>query len=492
MRQTRLPMPWPRLPAAAALLLAAALLAGCQVNPATGREQFVMGSVQQDAAIGRQQHAQVLAEFGGVYDDPALTAYVDQIGQRLATQTEFKGLPYTFTVLDDDLVNAFALPGGYVYVTRGLVAWANDEAELASVIAHEIGHVTARHGAERIGRTTIAGIGLAVLGIATDSPDLQQAAGVGAQLVLSAYSRDQELEADDLGIRYLGRAGYDPMASPDFLTQLERSDRYEALVDGRSGNSGGLGGYFSTHPPTGQRIRIARAAVTPGARGVRGEETHMARVAGLLWGESPDRGFVRGGTFLLPDPGIRWEATAPFTLDQAPGGVVGREPGGGQLLFDHGTLTRPMSPDAYLTQVWARDLRLDRVERISVNGFPAATGTARVNTRSGPADLRLIAIAGGERLYRFQFLTPVARTRALSEPLRRITYSFRPTGPGDRALMRPRRLAVETVRPGQTAQEFARRMAVEQRPLELFLALNGLDSPTQLRAGDRVKLVVPG
>ena len=471
------------------LLAAMVTLAGCQVNPATGREQFVMGSVEQDAAIGRQQHSSVLAEFGGAYPDRELAAYVDRIGQSLVAQTEIADLDYTFTVLDDDLVNAFALPGGYVYVTRGLMAWANDEAELASVIAHEIGHVTARHGAERMSRSTVAGLGLAVLGVAIDSPGLQQAANVGAQLVLSAYSRDQEFEADGLGIRYLSRAGYDPLGSADFLSQLDRNSRYQSLgaggAQGRSSQS-----YFSTHPPTGERIQLARAAVTPGAQGVRGEDRLLSRLDGMLWGESGDQGYLRGDVFLLPNPGIRWNAVPPFTLDQHPTGILGQEPGGSQFLFDYGQLTRRMSMETYLTQVWAPDLRLSQVQRININSFVAATGTTRISTRNGPRDLRLIAIDGGAQLYRFQFLTPVDRTRALSEPLRRITYSLRPTGPSDQALMRPQRIAVQTVQPGQTANDYARRMAVDDYPLELFLAMNGLDSPNQLRIGDRVKLIV--
>ena len=185
-----------------ALSLALVALAACTTNPATGRNSFTgFMSPQQELQIGAEEHPKILATFGGAYDDAGIAAYVDEVGQRLARNSDLPELKLTFTVLDSSIVNAFALPGGYVYVSRGLLALARNEAELAGVLAHEIGHVTARHSAQRYSQTIIAGLGANVLGAVVGAP-AGQLAQLGAATYLSAYSRDQEFEADTLGVRY--------------------------------------------------------------------------------------------------------------------------------------------------------------------------------------------------------------------------------------------------------------------------------------------------
>ena len=213
-----------------ALLLtpALALPAACArvVNPATGQTEFTAMSPEQERQTGKAQHPQVLMQFGGAYDDPELQAYVTRTGRELVAVSELPKEEFTFTVLDSDVINAFALPGGYVYITRGLLALADDEAELAGVMAHEIGHVTARHSAQRYSRGVLAQGGVAigtilagVLGGGAGAQLAQQAGGASAQAYLAGYSRDQEFQADDLGVRYLARAGYDPTAMSGFLDQ---------------------------------------------------------------------------------------------------------------------------------------------------------------------------------------------------------------------------------------------------------------------------------
>ncbi|MFM2042946.1 MAG: hypothetical protein RLY86_1522, partial [Pseudomonadota bacterium] len=202
-----------RIRQAATFLMAAVtgvlLLGACAVNPATGERQFTgLLPAAQEAAIGAEQHPRILEEFGGTLNDPAIQAYVDGIGQRLAANTELPGVTYTFTVLDSDVVNAFALPGGYVYVTRGLMQLANSEAQLAGVIGHEIGHITGRHAAERYSQGTLAQLG-AVAAAVLGGQELGQMAAQGAQLAVAGWGRGQELEADQLGIRYMANVGYE-------------------------------------------------------------------------------------------------------------------------------------------------------------------------------------------------------------------------------------------------------------------------------------------
>ena len=300
------------LAAAVALLTA---LAGCAVNPATGRQQFSLLSPQQEASIGQREFPRLVEQFGGEYGDPALQAYVERVGRQVVQATGTAGQRYSFTVLDSDLPNAFALPGGYVSVTRGLLALMNDEAELAGVMAHEIAHVTARHSAERYSQSTLAQLATGIIGSATGSNELAEAFGTGAQLYLLSYSRGQESEADLVGIRYLADADYDPFAMSSFLGQLGRHSDLDARLDGRS-TGGGLPAYLSTHPRTEDRVRQASAlaAQAPGQSTRRNRDAYLSAVDGITWGDTGRNGFIDGETLSHPAEGFRWQAPRGFQL----------------------------------------------------------------------------------------------------------------------------------------------------------------------------------
>src|SRR5262249_7619116 len=232
-------------------------VSGCTINPATGEPSFTgLMSESDEVRIGRESRSQVLAEFGGVYEDPKLDRYIDSLGQLLARASDRPNLQYTFTVLNSPVVNAFATPGGYVYITRGLLALASSEAEVAGVLAHEIGHVAARHAAERQGQAVLASIPGILTGVVTGSDTLAQAVDTGAAAHLQSYSRDQEYQADLLGVRYLTRANYDPMGMATFLQQLEANGRLDATIMGRPEIADQFS-ITSTHPRTADRIQRA-------------------------------------------------------------------------------------------------------------------------------------------------------------------------------------------------------------------------------------------
>ena len=272
------------------LIPALALPSACArvVNPATGQTEFTAMSPAQEQEIGEEQHPQVLMQFGGPYDDAELQSYVSRIGDELAAVSELPELDFTFTVLNSEVINAFALPGGYVYITRGLLALADNEAELAGVMAHEIGHVTARHSAQRYSRGVLAQGGLAigtvlagVLGGGAAADLVQQAGGLGAQAYLAGYSRDQEFQADELGVRYMARAGYDPTAMSSFLEKLERNDQLMRRLSGprRRGSRVQLVRHAPAHARSGAARRRAgerrdrRARIAPGARTISSRST---------------------------------------------------------------------------------------------------------------------------------------------------------------------------------------------------------------------------
>ncbi len=484
---------WTRIGTIAAAALALlATLAGCAVNPTTGREQFSLLSPEQEASIGEREFPRLVEQFGGEYADPALQAYVERVGRQVVQATGAAGQRYRFTVLDSDLPNAFALPGGYVSVTRGLLALMNDEAELAGVMAHEVAHVTARHSAERYSQATLAQLATDIIGSATGSNELAEAIGTGAQLYLLSYSRGQESEADSIGIRYLAGAGYDPFAMSSFLGQLDRNRDLDARIDGRS-SGGSLPAYLSTHPRTEERVRqasaVAAQAMGPSSR--RDRDAYLSAIDGLAWGETGRGGFIDGTVLTHPAEGFRWEAPQGFQLSHSGSRVVGNDRSGSVIAFDVVSPRGTAAPVTYLTREWARDTGVAGVESIDVNGFPAATGTLQVNTNAGVRDIRLIAIRSDQdRIARFLFFTPPTITAQMAPAFQRTTYSFRPLTARERSALSPRRIQVVTVRRGDTVSSLARRMAFDDFQVERFLALNGLDAGAPLLAGQQVKLIV--
>ena len=475
------------------------LLTACTTNPATGDKSFTaFMSPEQERQIGAQQHSRLVEEMGGLYPDPALQAYVADVGAKLVRVSETPDLPYTFTIVDTDDVNAFALPGGYVHVTRGLLALANSEAELAGVLAHEIAHVAARHAAERYSRSVAAGLGAAILGALARASGLPAGAGdlaaLGSQAYLQSYSRDQELEADMLGIRYLAEAGYEPGAMADFLTNLDNYSRLQAALAGRSAATAEARGVMASHPR--QADRIARASQlagqTPLADAEAGKDAYLARIDGLIYGDSPEQGLRVGRDFYHRSLRIAFRVPPGFAVINRPRSVIARGPEGSLMALDMVRAPNVPGPAAYILGTWG-GLRLTELDRIEVNGMEGATGAARVQTRGGVADVRLVAIrADPPRLYRFVFLTPPRLTGKLAPEMKRTVYSFRRLTEAEAAAVEALRIRVVTVKPGDTARSLAADMPFADDRLEHFLVLNRIDPDTPLKPGQKVKIVAGG
>lgn len=489
-------MPPPRrrparaIAAAALIALAAAPLGGCTTNPATGGTTFTgFMDTADEVKIGREQHPKVLQAFGGEYRDPEIQRYVAGLGALLARTVERKDLEYRFTVLDSDVVNAMAIPGGYVYVTRGLLALADNEAQLAGVLAHELGHLTALHHASQHGQSLLANILVGALGVAGGGLAAQGGSLLAGTTLLS-FSREQEYQADELGIRYMARAGYDPAEMSRFLDKLRGDSRLAAALAGRSPDAVDQFNYLATHPAPIERVRraAALAAETPVRDPMVAADVYLGRIDGLIYGDSPDEGFIRGRAFLHPGLGIRFEVPPGFRLVNTPRAVVGQGPDGARILFDGARAAGPVGD--YLTGTWGRSLRLSGLAALDVNGFPAATGTTQLRIGDRPYDLRLIAIrTGPERVFRFVFATPTTRTAQLAEDLQRATYSLRPLAPAEAAGLKPNRVRIVRVRPGDTADAMAAAMPFSDRPLERFQVLNGLEPGAALVPGRAVKLI---
>lgn len=479
-------------------VLVAPSLSSCSVNPATGKQSFTaFMSPEREKEVGRQEHEKILDQFGGVYDDPELGAYIARIGGKLAKNSELPDLNFTFTVLNDFKVNAFALPGGYVYITRGLLTIAADEAEVAGVLGHEIGHVTARHTAQRYSATMATNIGLQVLGAIgsiAGVPGTGQLASIGAQLALQSYSREQELESDMLGVRYIARAGYDPDAMAGFFHKLQARTALEAKMS-HSKDSSEKFSVMSTHPLTSERIVAAKNLATVATINgrTRSRQVYQKVIDGMIFGDDPKQGVVRGRVFEHPDLGIRFEVPPDFTLVNQPQQVVAHGPDDAAIVFDMADLKdvrAARSLGDYIGRYWLGRAGAKDIETITINGMEAATAHARLKINGKTYDARPVVIRPDRTaVYRLMFLSLPEKTASLGDDYRRTTYSFRGLSANESAAIKPLRLALRDVVDGDTAEKFARRMPMENFALEWFELLNDLGHDQPLTPGGQVRVV---
>ena len=467
---------------------AAAFLAIGLTGPGPAAADWLSGL---ERSLGAQQHEQLVQDFGGAYENPEIQTYVDSLGQFLARTSEQPDLDYTFTVLDSPVVNAFALPGGYVYVTRGLLALAENEAQLAGVLAHEIGHVNASHGLNRVGAGIVGELATIGLGWLLG----EEAAAFGSsvtQLGMRAYSRDQEYEADVLGVKYLARAGYDPGAMADFLDVLLQHSRLEAEIAGNPGAPDAFN-IMATHPRTADRIEQAlrEAGLADVPEPMIARDLYLGKIDGLLYGDSPEDGFVRDRRFLHPQLRFAFEVPEGFRLLNGQTRVIAVDREGARLVFDR---DRPESNSllTYLQREWAgEEVELEQLADFVVDGLPAATGLAKIETRQGPRHLRLAAIRMPDgTAYRFLFATTPQQSRAYADAFVDTLYSFRRLSRTEAETLKPLRLAVRQVRPGETVASLARDLPFANHREARFRALNGLEAESELKAGQKIKIVV--
>ena len=489
-----------RLGAAIALLFLMSGIAACSVNPATGERRFTaFMSPEDEKRIGADEHPKIIKQFGGAYDEVQVSGYAAQLGTAIVKVSELPDDQFRFTVLNSDQINAFALPGGYVYVTRGLIALAENEAELAGVIAHEVGHVTARHTATRYSQAMIANIGMNIVGIIGSvygAPrETAQLLSVGAEAVLSGYSREQELEADMLGVRYLGRAGYDINAMKTFFEKMKAHDELRAAMTGDPTGEDAYN-FRSSHPRTTERIlqaiQLAENGETSSTRTDR--DRFLDHIDHMIFGDDPKQGIRKGRDFIHQDLRITYTVPVGYILMNSPTQVVARHKNGGVIIFDMEDPDKARSITdlrQYLTEDWGRKLSVDNVEKLSINGMAAWTGSLRKNTQSGPRDIRLIAIRGdADQIFRLVFLTPIDAFDTMAEGLKRMTYSFRRLTEAEAAVVKPLRIEVEATQTGDTAETLSKRMSINEFSLEWFNLINTNHQKDSYPAGERVKLIL--
>ncbi len=386
-------------------LLIILLSGACAVNPVTGRQDLVLLSEQDEIALGRQTNQEVLKQYS-VYENPALQKYVQRVGEKLAAKSHRNNLIYRFTVLDSKEINAFALPGGYIYITRGLMAYLKSEAELAAVLGHEIGHVTARHSVRQYSATQLANIGI-TLG-AVFIPGMNQATNQLAQLfgaaLLRGYGREHELEADRLGAEYLARSNYNPNAMLDVISVLKNQEIFEteaAKAEGREPNI--YHGVFSTHPNNDTRLQevvsTAHSLTNAGGKNYVGYEEYMTMVDNLVYGDSPHEGILRGRKFFHEELGFAISFPQNWNVHNQPDRLLVTSPGGKALLqINVEDINKRISPREFMIQRLGLSNLTDETA-IKVNGLDAHTGISVINTSAGQRPVRFTVIYLDQRAF---------------------------------------------------------------------------------------------
>jgi predicted Zn-dependent protease len=473
----------------AALVACALLLGSCTGYEFANRDISMPEPPRQKIGLtgaAAREHARILAAYGGAYDNPKLQAMLDPLVDKLVASSERPDLRYDTTILNSPAVNAFALPSGQLYVTRGLIALANDNAEIASVLSHEMAHVIARHAAIRENQMRQAAIVNRVANDVLTDPQMGALALAKSKIALASFSRAQEFEADGIGVGISSRAGYDPYGATRFLTSMGRNAELKAAstkIDPRSLD------FLSSHPATPERVQNAklnaRQFTAPGP-GEREKAMYFTAVDGLVYGEDPSEGFVRGRRFLHPKLGFTFQAPSGYTLDNTAQAVFGVTESGEQALrLDVVRVPAEQRLAEYLTSGWIENIDPDSIDELTLNGLTAATATAKGDQWS----FRLYAVRFGTDVYRFIFAAK-SLTPELDLAFRHAVGTFRRMTRQEIAQARPLRIKVVTVGPHDSVERLASRMAIGDRAVERFRVLNGLDPSDRLKPGDQVKIVV--
>ena len=472
--------------AAGAAVAAVMTLAVAACSSISGGRQIFLPELPKNAeatSASVREHQRVLSAYGGAYEDPKLHAKLAHVVGRLVAASERPDLSYKITILNSPAVNAFALPNGQLYVTRGLLGLANDSAEFASVMSHELAHVIARHAATREEKARNTELISSVNDALSDS-QVGAMALARSKIALASFSRSQEFEADGIGVGIAARSGFDPFGASRLLASMGRNAELRAVSRGGDPRSTD---FLSSHPATPERVKNAEASArqlaTVGSA-ERDKAAYLASINGMMYGEDPVDGFVRGRRFLHPKLGFTFMAPDGCVLDNTAQAVLGIKEGAA-LRLDVVKVSAEQSLIEYLNSGWIENIQNGSVEELSVNGFPAATATATGNQWA----FRLYVVRFGSEVYRFIFAAK-NRTPETDRAFRESIQTFRRLSLQEIRSTKPLHLKIVKVQPGDTVETLAMNMALLDRQVERFRVLNGLDSDEQLKAGELVKIIV--
>jgi predicted Zn-dependent protease len=473
-------------------LLAAALvaaLAGCATNPVTGKKEISLVSSGQLEQMGAEGYKAAIAEYG-TYDDPAIQKYVADLGTKLAAVSHLPNGNWKFTVIDDDAVNAFAMPGGYIFITRGIMSHLGNEAQLAGVMGHEIGHVTHRHSAEQITRQELSGIGLAVGAMV--SPTIArygQAAQQGLQLMFLSYSRTAESQADELGVQYSTAAGFDSRQMPGTYAMLKR-------ISDRAGQN--LPSYLSTHPDPGDRqvrtTELSRAA-TAGKTGLIVDASdYIQRLEGMVYGQDPRQGYFEGAEFY--HPGLKFQITMPagWTYQNTHDAVLAGAPNqSGVMQMTMGAATNGQSPAAFVAQLQqSGKISAAQGKSETVNGSPAWLGQVQTSGQNGQPAILAAAFIQRSPTEMFQILGQAADpSNGTLDKVLASARTLRPLTDQARLSPEPARVHLVKVTNAGTFSSIVAGLGKQGVDADELAIINNVTADQRIAAGTLIKTVTP-
>ena len=433
------------------------------------------------------ERKRLIDAFGGVYSRPATQAYLDGVLMKIAPPSDSAGTQYRLTVLNSPIVNAFSLPSGDIFVTRGLLALADDTSEIAAVMAHEIGHITARHAAQRAEFEKTTALFSHVNSQLLAQREAQDEVEARSKLAIARFSREQEFAADQIGIKTIAHAGYDAYGAARFLTALGEWSAFRASVSGAG--SANRPDMMSTHPSTPERVAQATEEARqfgPPGTGETGRNAYLAAIDGLAFGDDPSQGVVHDTAFIHPKLGFAFQAPDGFTLDNQSAALIGvGETGSEALRLDSIAIPESTSVTSAIGSDWIDGVKTTSIEPKKIDGLEAATAIAQGDQWS----FRLGAVRLNGRLYRLIFaahdLSPAVDSRFMAS-----LDSFRLINAQDSALASPKKVKIVEAANGDTAETLAARMGFLPQWLDQFLILNGLERNAALVPGQRYKVVV--
>jgi len=467
------------------------VLAGCAVNPVTGKQDFVLMSEGEELALGRKTSQQVMKEYR-IYENPSLQRYVQSVGDRVAKGSHRQNLVYRFTLLDSPQVNAFALPGGYIYITRGLLVYLNSEAELAAVLGHELGHVTARHSVRQHSMSTTTNVLGALVSAASGVQGVGQLTNLLGTSIVRGYGREHELEADGLGVEYLVRAGYPASAMKKVITVLKNQEVFDkqlAIEEGRKPRA--YHGVFSTHPDNDTRLkkvlnRMGRSSVSKGQ-----DAAFLKRMKGLTFGDSAKDGVIRGNYFYHVDLNFKVGFSEGWKISNQPNAVVASAPKNEALIqLRLQDINKKVSPKAYLmARLQGKKVISERP--LSIGKLAGYTAVVNASTPYGKGRLRVAVVFDGKRV--FTFLGAVKQDKDFSRFDRLVmksVRSFSMLSRKDKRAAKELQLSIVKVgRGNRSVRSAAKKSSLSHHAEEQIRLLNGLFPTGEPKLGDLIKIV---
>ena len=465
------------------------LIMSCAINPVTRKLEFVLMSESQEIEIGREMDPKIINEHG-YYPDESLQEYVNHLGQKLAIVCDRPDLDYQFKVVNSSMINAFALPGGYVYVTRGLLAYINSEAELAGVLGHEIGHITARHAVRQYTKAQTYQFGILAASIVyPEISQLGQFADFVAFAIIQGYGRNNELQADRLGIKYSSSTGYDPYCVSSFMKTLNN-------IEEATGKKG-YHGLFSTHPETEERITKAKEEakkIRPPSSGnfKQGREKYLSKIDGLTFGDDPKEGIVERNTFKHPDLRIKLIFPEGWIINNAKEVLAAKHPGKEYFIqMTLSTLDKKLSAAEFAKKV-AMSYRLNKITGSSqtINGFPAHVGTYQGTTKDmGEIKAEIASILVEEKGY---ILMGFSRPESFEEAMPFFTStinSFQRLSKEEAKKIKPHEITIYTVREGDTWESISYKFGQQPGNAETLALINAFNPAKFPQPGTRIKVI---